>query len=138
MIDIVLVGLTNRRAYLYAEIQAADAALRKMLTDLDHLDAAIRLYDAGYKAPKVRISRAKRVEFSRLALDLLREAKEPMLVRDITLQIMRRAGMDATDRRSFQYALDKVRVVLSRQRHTGTLRSIPAAGQLVLWEVAKG
>lgn len=54
-----------------------------------------------------------------------------MLVRDIALQVMKRAAMDPTDRRSFQYALDKTHVDRSRQRHTGTLRSIPGPGSLV-------
>ena len=53
MTDLVLATLTKRRAELAAEAHAADAALRRILTEIDHMDGAIRLCDPAYR-PRAR------------------------------------------------------------------------------------
>jgi hypothetical protein len=41
----VLAGLTKKRAEIAGQIEHAQQALRKLVTDLDSIDAAIRLFD---------------------------------------------------------------------------------------------
>ncbi len=136
MTDIVLASLTKRRAEMVAEAKTVDASLRRILNDIDHLDGAIRTYDAAYKAPKTNLSRAKRVEVSRIALNILRQAGAPMTLRDVTMAVMAQQGHDTSDAKKVQQRQDKVRAVLLRQRKNGALRPMPGVGQLVLWEVA--
>jgi hypothetical protein len=130
---LVLSALTKRRAELVAEAQAADAALRRILADIDHMDGAIRLGDPAYRPRKVHVNRAEFVDVSRTALGILRQATEPMTLRDITYGIMAKQGADQGDVKAVRSMLERVRLALTRQRASGTLRSLPGPGQLVLF-----
>ena len=136
MSDPVLASLTKHRAEMAVEAKATGATLRRILTDIDHLDGAIRTYDAAYKAPKINLSRAKRVAASRVALNILRQATVRMTLRQITLAIMAQTGKDQTNTKVVTQAMDPVRWALIRQRRSGVLWSTEGPGQSVLWEVA--
>ena len=136
MTDPVLASLAKRRTELIADAQVADAKLRQLLSDIQHVDGAIRTYDPEYRPQKVRLSRAKHVALSRLALGILRQAPAPMTLRDITLRIMALQDENREDAKLVRYRIEKVRVALLRQRNNGTLRSVEGPRQLVLWEVA--
>jgi hypothetical protein len=136
MTDPTMTGLAKRRAELTAEAHATDAALRRILTDIEHLDRAMRLCDPAYRPHKVIVSRAEFVDVSRTALGILRQAEAPMTARDITYGVMAKQGGDATDAKTVRSMIERVRVALLRQRKNGTLRSEQGPGQLVLWEVA--
>ena len=136
MTDPVLSVLTKRRAELVAEAQATDAALRRILADIDHMDGAIRLCDPAYRPRKVHLNRAEFVDVSRTALGILRQATEPMTLRDITYGIMAKQGADQGDTKAVRSMLERVRRLVPASRANGALRSLPGPGQLVLWEVA--
>jgi hypothetical protein len=136
MTDLVLAGLSKRRSELLAEAKAADATLRRVLTDIEHIDSAMRLCDPAYRPRKVIVSRAEFVDVSRTALGILRQATAPMTARDITYGVMAKQGGDPTDTKAVRSMIERVRVALLRQRKNGTLRSEQGPGQLVLWEVA--
>jgi hypothetical protein len=135
MTDRVVASLAIRRLELVAEAKAADAALRRILSDIEHLDGAMRLCDPAYRPRKVHLSRAAYVDASRTALGILRQATTLMTLRDITDGVMAKQDMDQADAKAVQAMMEKVRVALGRQRANGTLRSLPGPGQLVLWEV---
>lgn len=136
MADPILAALTARRAELIAEARAADAMLRRLLADIEHLEEAMRVYDPVNRPRKVQINRAQAVDISRTSLNILRQAKTPMPLRDIAFAVLATQSKDQTDAKLVQAVVERVRMALIRQRNVGTLRSIPGPGQLLLWEVA--
>ena len=81
-------GLLAKRQQLQAVRLQMEAELRKVVCDLDHLDAAIELFDP--KATPAAIGRyitkhrARRGEMQRFVLERLREAGGPLTSRDLT------------------------------------------------------
>lgn len=137
MDDMVLTALTQRRAELIVEAKAAEAAKRRLLADIEHIDGAIRTYNAAYRPRKVEISRGKRVELARGALGILREATAPMTLRELAAAILARAGHDPRDSKLVASRMNRLRTALNRQRANGAVRSLTGDGQLLLWEVTK-
>ena len=78
----VIAALTKRRAELMTDAKAAEAKLSQLISDIEHVDGALRTYDPTYRPHKVKLSRARRMDISRMALSTLRQAKAPMNVQD--------------------------------------------------------
>jgi hypothetical protein len=49
-----LAGLSEKRAEIAGQISHTRAALRQLIIDLDHIDAAIRLFDPNYDVEGIR------------------------------------------------------------------------------------
>lgn len=136
MTDHVLAGLVKRRAEFAAKAKEADTMLRQLLTDIEHLDGAIRLYEPGYRARTV-IRRHERMSTLRVALAALREASAPMTLREIARHVVAANGQDAADEALVNTTIERVRTALLRQQKVGIVRSKQGCGQIVLWEVAR-
>jgi hypothetical protein len=90
-------ALRTRRCSIAAE-------LRELTAALTHLDATIKLFEPGYRAP-----RGKRGELVRAILDALRDATEPMSTQEVADAV----GMDAK----------RVGVALYQQARKGVVRA---------------
>jgi len=81
-------GLVSKHAELSALREKYKAEIKKLTVDIDHLDAAIRLFDpnADTYAIKEYVTkhRAEKGSVKRFVLNTLREAKEPLTSRQIT------------------------------------------------------
>jgi hypothetical protein len=81
-------GLVAKHAELNALRDRYKAEIKKLTVDIDHLDAAIRLFDpnADTYAIKEYVTkhRAEKGSVKRFVLNTLREASEPMTSRQIT------------------------------------------------------
>lgn len=81
-------GLVAKHAELLALREKYRAEIKKLTVDIDHLDAAIRLFDpnADTSAIKAYVTkhRAQKGTVKRFVLNLLREASEPMTSRQLT------------------------------------------------------
>ena len=77
------------------------AEIKKLTVDIDHLDAAIRLFDpdAEYQtiASHITKHRAEKGSVKRFVLSTLREASEPMTSRQITALWCEDRGLVADD-----------------------------------------
>ncbi len=100
----VLTGLVRKRAELAGAIENAQADLHRMIGELEHLDATIRLFDADYQIEAIKPKTfrppedwAKRGQMTRIVLDMLRQAAEPFTTRDIAFQLMRERALDTAD-----------------------------------------
>ncbi len=89
-------ALVRKRAELAGEIEALEAKLRGLWESLEHVDATILLFDhahdlAGIKPKKLAYDAGPFMhgELSRLILDALRPATEPMSVTEIAAAIIR-------------------------------------------------
>lgn len=90
MTDYVLTGLVKRRSALAGEIEATHETLRKMVGDLESLDATILQFDPTHQVEAIKPKAfrpprdwANRGEMSRMVLSTLRLASEPLTTRDI-------------------------------------------------------
>src|SRR4029077_1157697 len=100
----VISALVKRRAELVGEIEHSQLHTRKLLEDLDHLDATIRQFDPDYKVEEIKPKGfrppsdwAGRGEMSRVVLDVLRRTKEPLTTQDIAKEIMNARGLPVKD-----------------------------------------
>src|SRR3954465_12979166 len=101
-----------------------------MVGELEHLDSTLRLFDPDIDIPgiKPRALRppadwAHRGEMTRLILDVLRQAAEPMTTRDIAFQLMIERALDNNDRRLLNLMAKRVGVALRGQRDLGVTAS---------------
>jgi hypothetical protein len=144
MADSVLNGLVKRRAQLAGEIEHTHNTLRKMVNDLETLDATIVQFDPNHQVESIRPKAfrppkdwANRGEMSRLILSILRQAAEPLTTRDIAVELLMTRALDKSDHRLIRLMSKRVGVALRGQRDNGLVRSQQGPGQYVLWELAR-
>jgi hypothetical protein len=144
MTDYVLTGLVKRRAEMTGEIEAIHGRLKALLADLESLDATILQFDPSHRVEAIRprsvrppADWANRGQMSRIVLNILRQAAEPMTSRDIALELLVARAMDKSDVKLFKLMTKRVGVALRVQREHGTVCSEQGPGQFVLWHVTK-
>ena len=121
----------------------AQDKLRKLIQDIDAVDATIKLFqpdmDIGivWIRPTPRRHAAFRGESSRMILNLLRESGGPMTTRDIVLAVMHARGLNTTDKPMAETMRQRVTSSLRGLRDRGTLSSCEGQGASVLWRLAE-
>src|SRR3954447_21948957 len=98
---LVVGGLKEKRAELSGIITDLEKRINQHRADLMHVDAVLRLFAPDItpgtivpKAPRRRNEWFKPGELARMVLDVLRLAPAPLSIRDITVQVMQRRGLD--------------------------------------------
>jgi hypothetical protein len=139
---LVLAGLIKRRAQLAGDIEAAHEALRRLVLDLENLDATILQFDPGYRVESIRPKAfrppkdwANRGEMTRICLSILRQASEPLTSRDIAYQLLTERALNRDDQRLLRLMRSRVATALRLQRDKGVVRSIEGPGQYLIWEI---
>jgi hypothetical protein len=102
----VVSGLVKRRADLAGEIERTHESLRKMLSDLETLDATILQFEPDFKVETIKPKAfrppkdwSNRGQMSRIILSILRQASEPLTSRDIALELLVERALDKNDQR---------------------------------------
>lgn len=135
----VLHALTRKRAEIAGCIEHNQLRLRQLVSELDHIDAAIRIFDPsidiGTIKPKPVPPRhaAFKGEVTRVVLDSLRDAEHPLTSRDIAMILMKDRGLDPGDRVMSVIMVKRVCACLRVQRRKGLVRSVPNLGQAQGW-----
>ncbi len=144
MTDYVVTGLVKRRAELAGQIEATHDTLRKLVADLESLDATIRQFVPDYQVEAIRPKAFRppkdwgnRGQMSRIVLSILRQASEPLTSRDVAVELLITRAMDRSDMKLLRLMTKRVGVALRTQRDNGAVRSDQGPGQFVLWEVAR-
>jgi hypothetical protein len=142
--DYVLTGLAKRRAELTGRIEKAHEDLRRMLADLEALDATILQFDPSFQVEAIRPKAfrppkdwSRRGQIARVVLSILRQAAEPMTSADIALELLVSRALDKHDRTLLRLMGKRVGVALRTQREKGAVRSTPGPGQFVPWEIVR-
>lgn len=140
----VISGLVKRRSVLACEIEEAHAKLRRMIIDLENLDATILQFDPNYKTEEIKPKAfrppkdwAGRNEMSRLILTILRKAAEPMTARDLAHQMLAERAMDKDDPKLLRLMTKRIGVALRHQRDNGVVQSAAGPGMYLVWEIAR-
>ena len=139
----VLSGLIRKRSELAGEIDAMEGLMREKLIALDHLDAAIRIFDPDIDLEEIKPKpipprgQAGPGEMVRNILTVLRKATEPMTSQEITLALMTLRSMNIADKGLVRTVSKRVIACLRNHREKGTLRSHDTPGQALLWEIRR-
>jgi hypothetical protein len=135
-------GLVAKRAEIAGQIVAAKATLRQLIIDLDHVDAAIRLFDPDIDLATIKPRplppphKAYRGQITRIVLDALREAKGPLTTKQLAQHVMAERGLNTADVRLVGVFSKRLGATLRHHRDRGLLRQIKDRGEFVVWEVA--
>ncbi|WP_241209639.1 hypothetical protein [Brevundimonas fluminis] len=113
---------------------------RKVICDLDHVDAAIRLFDQNADTTKIvrypTKHRAKKGEVVRLVVRMLRGADRPLTSLDIVHQQIKERGLKA-DEATVVLMRKRVGACLTKLKSHGHVRVVPQAGLYQGWEWAR-
>jgi hypothetical protein len=139
-----LAGLVEKRAEIAGQISHTRATLRQLIIDLDHVDAAIRIFDPSYDVESIRqkipsaAHRAIRGDMTRATLDALRDAPGPMTTKELARHVMAERGLNTADTALLQLFTRRTGALLRWQKKRGILRSVkdPQHGRFDLWEIA--
>lgn len=144
MNEFVVGGLVKRRAALAGEIEAMHEQLRKMVADLENLDATIVQFDPNFRVETIKPKGfrppsdwSNRGQMSRIILSVLRQAVEPLTSREIALQLLVERALDKSDIRLLRLMTKRVGVALRLQRDNGAVRCEQGPGQYMLWELER-
>jgi hypothetical protein len=72
---------------------------------------------------------------TRIVLDILRQASEPMTTRDIAFELPTQRALDREDTRLLRTMTKRVGVALREQREKGIASSSEGSGQYGLWGI---
>lgn len=144
MNEFVLNGLVKRRAQLAGDIENAHEALRKMVLDLESLDATIVQFDPDFQVETIKPKAfrppkdwSNRGQMSRIILSVLRQASEPLTTRDIALQLLIERALDKSDQRLLRLMTKRVGVALRGQKENGLVQCEQGPGQYMLWQITR-
>ena len=135
----VINGLIRRRQEIADALELAQGTVRRLVLDIDAVDATIRLFQPDAELGTVRVRptprrhQAFRGESSRIIMTLLREAGGPMSTRDILLRVMALRGLNAADRPMHEAMRHRVSASLRGLRERGKVQSEGKAGAGVRW-----
>ena len=136
----VVAALKDKRAELSGNIADLEKRIGQHRADLLHVDAVLRLFAPDLE-PAAILPKAVRQpsgwfrpgELARMVLDVLRTAPAALTVREITMQIMERRGLDPQDARTAELLRKLVSNALNRQ--AADLVERIQDGALVSWQV---
>ncbi len=138
----VISALVKRRAELAGEIEHTQIRVKQLITDLEHIDNTIRLFDGEYRVEAIKpkgfrppADWANRGEMSRIILDVLRQAAEPLTSQDIARELMVCRGLDVADTKLLRKMTKRVGVALRGQRENGLVESSQAEGLFMVWSI---
>jgi len=139
-----LAGLVDKRREIAGKVAETRAALRQFIIDLDHVDAAIRLFDPSYDVeglrPKMPQARgyAMKGDVTRALLEALRKAGGPMTTQELAKHVMAERGLDTKDVDLVQVMTRRCGPLLKNQLKRGVLKrdKDPKHGRFSFWEIA--
>ena len=138
----VVSGLIKRRAQLAGDIEKGHEALRRMVLDLENLDATILQFDPDFKVETIKPKAfrppkdwANRGQMTRICLSILRQATEPLTCRDVALQLLTERALNREDQKLLRLMTKRVGVALRGQREKGVVKADQGPGQYMLWEL---
>jgi hypothetical protein len=140
----VVSGLVKRRAQLAGDIEKAHEALRRMVLDLENLDATILQFEPDFRLETIKPKAfrppkdwSNRGEMTRICLSILRLAAEPLTARDVALQLLTERALNREDQRLLRLMTKRVGVALRLQRGKGIVQSDQGPGQYMLWQICR-
>ena len=136
-------GLIRKRAEMAGQVEALQVQLGALIGDLTHVDATIRVFrpDIDLADLPEKLAPAPftgfRGEIQRFLIDELRKANHPLSTFDLAERVMKKRGIDPSDRVMFKLIAKRTGYALAKLRKAGkatsarTHRSAPLEWQLI-------
>lgn len=139
---LVVHGLIDKRAEVVGKIEALQAQLAQLLSDLDSLDRTIRIFepdidlsDAPVK-PVPPANAAFRGEVQRFLLDAMRKSDVALTTHDLARAIMEARGLNTADKALLKLISTRTGHSLGSLRRKGFVDAQKAnAGGLLRWQI---
>jgi hypothetical protein len=130
-------GLIAKRDELVKLRKGLEIEIKKLTCDIDHLDAAIALFDPA-QTPRsiqryVTKHRAKKGSVTPFVVKFLRQAKGPVTSRDITEAWIEARGL-RTDDATFVIIRKRIGACLTKLREQGHITGV-VAGEYKAWSI---
>lgn len=133
-------GLIEKRAQLAGMLKYHRAEERKIICDLDHIDATIRMFDSNADVSRIvrypTQHRAKKGEVVRLVVKMLKAADHPLTSLDIVHSQIEARGLKADDA-TVVIMRKRIGACLSKLKAAGFVRVVPLPGLYQGWEMAR-
>jgi hypothetical protein len=138
----VLSGLIAKRAELSGQVETMQREIRALVAALDHIDAAIRLFDPDADLDEIKPKlpprhSAFRGEVQRLLLNALRKADKPLPVSELMLTVLAGRGLSTDDKPFMRILSRRVGACLRNLRKKGLAKMTRPLGHVGLWEIVK-
>lgn len=143
----VISGLVTKRSELAGLIKHHQEVMRRLSAAIVNIDGAITLFDPDYdlqsikaKAPKQANPWFKHGETSRMVLDVLRRAPQPLSTRQIGEAMVDAKGVTVEDAREWDAVLKPVLSAMQRAQKKGIVMMVGRVGGkgggAMLWQIA--
>ena len=138
----VVSGPMPKRAEISGQIETMQRETRALLTAIDHIDTAIRLFDPNADLDDIRPKipprhSAFRCEVPRIVLNTLRKSAKPLPVSEITLHVLAGRGLNADNKPFTRVPSRRVGACPRNLRRKGLFRLTRTIGQAGLWEIVQ-
>lgn len=127
MSDPTLANLRRRRRYIHRQLDKLEPQVAAYRAKLAAVNAAIHVLDPELWLPPRRYQPNPifaRQELPRIAMDVLREAKGPVAVREIAQEALRRKGITHPDRRLMKLTRVRLQQYLGKMDRLGVTRKV--------------
>lgn len=135
----VVSALIRKRAEIAGQIEQTQSDLRQLIIDLDNLDATIRLFKPDIDLEEIKPKplpprhHAYKGEISRIVLEKLRQAPEPLTAQQLAQHVMAERGLNTADKHLVRLLGKRVGACLRHWRDKGVVHSKMGTGQLLIW-----
>lgn len=140
----VVSALKEKRIKLATEIEGLKQQLHQRVIDLDHVEAALKLFDPDVVISELGPRKVPQVlsdihgDTGRVILDTLRTATAPMSTTAICEVIMKARGLDTDDKALCRLMM---RRTVANLKHwatkRGLIRSMPGPNKQFAWELVR-
>lgn len=127
-------GLILKRKEIAANIDRRQYELRKLVTELDAIDAAIREYKPGAKLKEIIRPRAFCGQQRLILLTLLQETGAALTARQLALGLMLHRGLPTTDLKLVRQTIQRCSLTLHSMKRQGEVERIKAEDSF-LWRL---
>lgn len=134
-------ALVRKRADLAGQVDHHQAETKRLLAELDHVDATIRLFSPDLPLDRIKAKQkppkyaARRSELTDIVLRTLREADSPVLVRYLVDRVIHERGLPSEEKGLVRTMIGRVRVCLRWHKASGLVRSVRLEGSAQGWEM---
>jgi hypothetical protein len=140
----VVSALKTKRIQVASQIESLQGQLRQAVMDLDHVEAALRLFDPGVDLTALPPRKVAPVSYDtkgdtgRIILETLRTSMRPLTTAQVCDAVMLARGLDTNDKGLCRVMMRRTNANLKHwAKKRGLIRSMPGPGQQLLWEVTR-
>lgn len=138
----VVSALKEKRIQVASQIESLQGQLRQAVIDLDHVEAALKLFDPEVDLSALPARRIAPVSYDtkgdtgRVILETLRTATKPLSTEQVCQAVMAARRLDTNDKALCRVMMRRTVANLKHwSKKRGLIRSMPGVGQQLLWEI---